>query len=321
MENKRTLLVGEPMGLFVAERTGHLEDVDIFSATTCGAELNVAVGLRRLEHQVSYMTKLGHDPFGKRIVKTMNASGISTDMVMYSETHPTGFMFKSKVLEGDPDIFYFRKGSAASTISPEDVEHLDYPQYDIVHITGITPALSDSAKAATLAVLKQAKAHGAMFSFDPNLRPQLWPSIQCMSDFMNQVAYQADLFLPGIKEAKVIIGLDKPEEIAEHYLAHGTKCIIIKLGAQGAYYATKECSGYVPGFHVEQIIDTVGAGDGFAAGVLSALQEGLSLENAVRRGCAIGAIQLMSKGDNDGLPTRTELDAFMAGKKDWRISG
>ena len=320
MENKHTLLMGEPMGLFVAEKTGRLEDVDTYSVTTCGAELNVAVGLRRLGHQVSYITKLGNDPFGKRIVNTMNAAGISTDMVMYSETHPTGFMFKSKVLEGDPDIFYFRKGSAASTISPDDVAHLDYSQYDIVHITGITPALSDSAKATTLTVFERAKEHGVTVSFDPNLRPKLWPSVQCMSDFMNQAAYRADLFLPGIKEANAIIGLHKPEDIAEYYLSHGTKCVIVKLGAQGAYYATKECAGYVSGFHVEQIIDTVGAGDGFAGGVLSALQEGLPLESAVRRGCAIGAIQLMSKGDNDGLPTRSELDAFMAGKKDWRIS-
>lgn len=147
MEKKRTLLVGEPMGLFVAEETGKLEDVDYYSFTTCGAELNVAVGLRRLGHEVSYMTKLGRDPFGKRIVNTMNDTGISTDMIIYSDTNPTGFMFKSKVLEGDPDIFYFRKKSAASTIGPEDVEHFDYSQYDILHMTGITPALSDSTRA------------------------------------------------------------------------------------------------------------------------------------------------------------------------------
>ena len=90
------------------------------------------------------------------------------------------------------------------------------------------------------------------------------------------------------------------------------------MGGKGAYYASSSSSGYVPGFPVETIVDTVGAGDGFAAGVLSALREGLSLEDAVRRGNAIGAIQVMSLGDNDGLPTREELDAFMNGKKDWR---
>ena len=139
-----------------------------------------------------------------------------------------------------------------------------------------------------------------------------------MIDYMNRMSGECDIFLPGVAEAGILLEEHRPEYIAEAYLKRGAKTVIVKLGGKGAYYASSSSSGYVPGFPVETIVDTVGAGDGFAAGVLSALREGLSLEDAVRRGNAIGAIQVMSLGDNDGLPTREELDAFMNGKKDWR---
>lgn len=316
---KSVLLVGEPMGLFIANTAGKLEDVSEFTLTTCGAEFNVAVGMKRLNNDVTYMTKLGNDPFGKKILKMMQQTGISTDEIILSGTSPTGFMFKEKAVGADPGIFYFRKGSAASTLSGSDVEKLDFSKFDIVHLTGITPALTQSCREASEMLNRKAKEHGCLFSFDPNLRPQLWPSKEIMSKYINQMAAKSDIFLPGINEAKLILGESEPEMIAGRYLDMGTKTIIIKLGSSGAYYASHNGeSRYVNGYKVKEVIDTVGAGDGFAAGVLTGLREGLPIEDAVRRGCAVGAIQVMSKGDNDGLPYRDELDAFMAGKADWR---
>lgn len=316
---KSVLLVGEPMGLFMADSVGDLEEVNGFSLTTCGAELNVAIGLKRLEHDVTYLTKLGDDLFGRRITAAMRANGISTDEILYSQTHMTGFMFKSKVTSGDPAICYFRKSSAASTLSAEDVEGLDFSKFDVVHLTGITPALSPSARAASEELSRKAGQAGCVFSFDPNLRPQLWASREEMAACINSLAFRADLFLPGIKEAELLMGGTAPEKVADYYLSRGTGTVVVKLGTRGAYYARSSGeSGYVDGFHVERVVDTVGAGDGFAAGVLSALREGRPMDQAVRRGCAVGAIQVMSRGDNDGLPTREELDAFMTGEKDWR---
>ena len=140
-----------------------------------------------------------------------------------------------------------------------------------------------------------------------------------MANCINSLAYRSDLFLPGIKEAELLIGETEPRKIAAHYLERGTKTVVVKLGPKGAYYICDNGdSGCVDGFHVEHVVDTVGAGDGFAVGVLSAWREGLPLDLAVQRGCAVRAIQVMSRGDNDGLPSREELDAFMAGQKDWR---
>ncbi|MBR3234329.1 MAG: sugar kinase, partial [Atopobiaceae bacterium] len=184
MDDKSILLVGEPMGLFIAKSEGAFEDVDEFAVATCGAELNVAIGLTRLGHRASYLTKLGPDPFGKKIVKQMIKEGISTDDILFDETLRTGFMLKGSTSVGDPAIYYFRAGSAASTLSPADVEGLDFSKFSAIHMTGITPALSDNTRALCRFLAAKAHDEGIFLSFDPNLRPQLWPSREVMASYL-----------------------------------------------------------------------------------------------------------------------------------------
>ena len=308
---KGVLLVGEPMGLLIAQKEGPLEQADGYSLAVAGAEFNVAVGLARLEQPVSYMTKLGSDPFGKLIVRVMRQNGISTEFVQYSDTNPTGFMLKSRVSTGDPEIFYFRKGSAASTLTPEDIDAIDLSRYAILHFTGILPALTPSTRAATFHLVERARAAGLLISFDPNLRPQLWPGKDEMIETVNRLASLADMVLPGENEGDILCGSRDAEQISTFYLGLGAKTVITKVGSRGAYLATAESRRLVPSFPVKKVVDTVGAGDGFAAGVLSALLEHQTLEQATLRGNAVGAIQVMSRGDNDGLPSRSELKAFM----------
>lgn len=311
MGEKSILLVGEPMGLLIAKEEGAFEDVDEYSVATCGAEFNVAIGLTRLGHKASYLTKLGPDPFGKRIVNQMRSEGIATDDILYDDTLRTGFMLKGSTSVGDPAIYYFRAGSAASTLCPDDLAGLDFTKFSMIHMTGITPALSESTRAVCRFLAAKAHELGIFLSFDPNLRPQLWPSREVMAEWLNEFATQCDLFLPGVAEGEQLAGISDPVQIAAHYRAQGAKTVVVKVGGDGAYFDSDEGSGLVPGFPVSHVVDTVGAGDGFAAGVLSARAEGLSWYDSVRRGNAIGAIQVMSVGDNDGLPTREELAAFM----------
>ncbi|WP_411678148.1 sugar kinase [Caproicibacter sp.] len=310
MKNK-IMLVGEPMGLFIAEEEALLEDVRHYSTSVAGAEFNVAVGLARLGHPVGYLTKLGSDPFGRQIVKVMNRNSINTSMVMKSEDHATGFMLKSKTSHGDPDIYYYRKNSAASTICPEDLNGLDLSEYCALHMTGILPALSSSARESAFELIRKAKNEGLKVFFDPNLRPQLWPSREVMIQTINELASMADYVLPGENEGEILCGTRDPKKIAEFYLSRGARAVIVKIGPKGAYAATEKNSFYSPTYPAEKIVDTVGAGDGFAAGVISALTEGLSLDEAVRRANAIGTIQIMNISDNEGLPTRDELNRFM----------
>ena len=299
------------MGLFIAQEEGKLSDVSGYSMAVAGAEFNVAVGLARLNMPVTYLTRLGEDPFGQKIVRTLQRNGIGSEFVSFSKERSTGFMLKSKVSTGDPKIFYFRKGSAASTLSKEDVDRMDFSGYGFVHLTGIFPALSESTKEASFYLIKKAREHGLTVSFDPNLRPQLWPDTETMVQTLNEFAALSDYVLPGEAEGELLCGDRDPRKIGQFYLERGAKAVVTKMGSRGAYLMTEQDQELVPGFSIEKVVDTVGAGDGFAAGILSALMEGKNLYEAVRRANAVGAIQVTSIGDNDGLPSRAQLAGFM----------
>lgn len=312
---KGLLLAGEPMGLLIAQSEGSLDSVAGFTLAVAGAEFNVATGAARLGHFVSYLTKLGNDPFGTRITNTLTANKIDSSNVLTSDTNTTGFMLKSKVSKGDPEIFYFRKGSAASTLDASDVEKIDFSKFDYVHLTGIFPALTDSTRAAMMALIKKAKELGLFISFDPNLRQQLWPSQEVMVKTLNELASYADLVLPGCGEGKILCGSEDPSKINDFYRSLGARMVVTKLGPDGALVREGDNEYKVPGFIIDKVVDTVGAGDGFACGVITGLMEGLSLEKAVERGAAIGAIQCTFAGDNEGLPTQEQLKEFMQSHK------
>lgn len=309
---KGVLLAGEPMGLLIAQNEGSLDSVTGYSLAVAGAEFNVATGVARLGHNVSYLTKLGDDPFGKLIARTLRNNKIDDSLVIYTKERTTGFMLKSKVSKGDPEIFYFRKGSAASTLSVEDVEKIDFSKFSNIHLTGILPALTESTLNATKLMLKKAREAGLFISFDPNLRPQLWPSKEIMAKTLNEFASQADLVLPGNGEGEFLCGTTDPKAINEFYLKNGAKTVVTKCGPKGALCSCADGKEFMThGFIIDKVVDTVGAGDGFACGVVTGLMEGLSLEAAVERGCAIGAIQCTFVGDNEGLPTPEQLKTFI----------
>ena len=306
------LLIGEPMGLFIAKEPGPLSDVKDFSASVAGAEFNVAIGLKRLGHDVSFITKLGYDPNADRILSSMRQNGISDELILRDHEKLTGFMMKNMVQDADPEIFYYRKNSAASSVSVHDIDTLDMYGCTHLHITGIFPAVSQSAFESVKRLIGRAKNLDIFISFDPNLRPQLWKSQDEMVSSLNLIAKDADLILPGISEGQILTGTDTAKGIADFYHDMGIKNVIVKTGKDGAYHSVKDgISGYSPAFKVSKVVDTVGAGDGFAAGAISALAEGLSLREAAARGNVIGAIQVTNKSDNEGLPTRSQLDEIM----------
>ena len=312
----RVLLIGEPMGLFMAEDPGPLSKSRRFISSIAGAEYNVAVGLARLGHTPVYCTRLGNDPIGQQILDAMAENHIDTALVSRTDDQPTGLMLKGSIQEGDPEIAYYRQGSAASKLSPMDADSLDLSDIDWLHVTGIFPAVSESAMSATVRLLDRASEMDIPISFDPNLRPQLWPDDRTMVNSLNRLAAYAQVVLPGIGEGKILTGHEREDDIAGYYHELGVRSVVVKLGGSGAYYSEAPGDkGYAPGIEVERIVDTVGAGDGFAVGVISAVTEGLPLSEAVRRGNAIGAIQISHKSDNEGLPTRDKLEAVLAAGK------
>ncbi len=303
------ITIGEAMAMFVASETGDLADCERFIKRAAGAELNVATGLARLNHSVGWVSRVGNDSFGRFILNQLEKEGIDCQGVTVDARYPTGFQLKSKVEDGtDPIVEYFRKGSAASHLSPDDFSAPYFLSARHLHLTGVAAALSDSSLALLHHAAKSMKAEGKTLSFDPNLRPVLWKSEAEMVEKLNALACQADWVLPGLKEGAILTGQRTPEGIADFWLERGVKAVIIKTGADGAWFKSASGeTGSVPAIKVDNVVDTVGAGDGFAVGVVSALLEGHSMKQAVARGNRIGARAIQFTGDSEGLPTRAEL--------------
>lgn len=310
----KILLVGEPLCLFTAKQEGPLSRVDTFQASVAGAELNVAIGLQRLGADPVYVSKVGADPFGEKIKNTVFA-GHGIDARLSTDPHlATGFMLKSKETSGaDPQTYYYRRGSAASTLSVTDLLNLHWDQISILHMTGILPALSSATADLSCELIKRAHAHGVFVSFDPNLRPSLWDSRERMENTVLSLASSCDLVMPGRKEGTALFGQTELVPLAQSFLDNGSSYVVIKDGPSGACAASRDAFTYVPGFRVDHVIDTVGAGDGFAAGLLSSLSEGQSMNSALERACAVGAMQTQFVSDNAGLPDRSQLQKFISG--------
>ena len=305
------LLLGEPMVLLTGTKTGPLKEVELFKKSLAGAELNVAIGLTRLNHKVAYISQLGNDSMGKYIKETIEKEGIISDYINFTDCSFTGLMMKNQVDIGDPEIAYFRKGSAFSYLNQELIEEIDLTNIKHIHLTSIPLALSKTVRTAVEKLIDKAKEQGIYLSFDPNIRPSLWDSKTEMIETINSFASKVDMFLPGISEAMLLTGLKDEIEIADYYQSLGIETIIIKLGEKGAFVKDKKASYYVDGYQVEKVIDTVGAGDGFAVGVISAKLEGFSIKEAVKRANVIGAIQVTTLGDNEGLPTKEKLNDYI----------
>ena len=310
-QNKRfdCITLGESMALFAADTPGDLAQVSQYTRHIAGADSNVAIGLARLGLKVAWLSRLGGDEIGKFVRQAIASEGVNCDYVSIHPQERTGLMFKTLSVDGsDPKVEFHRQGSAASQLSVQDFPLELLQQTRHIHLTGIMPALSDACFALSQHVLTQAKAHGVTTSFDPNLRPSLWGSTARMQQGIHTLAALADWVMPGQGEAKILTGLDDPEQIADFYLKLGANHVIVKLGAEGAFLKSSDgvCLQQAA-FPVDKVCDTVGAGDGFAVGIISAKLDGLGWQAALVRGAWIGAQQVQVTGDVDGLPRRNGL--------------
>jgi dehydrogluconokinase len=260
---------------------------------------------------VGWASRLGGDSIGRYLLAEMQKEGIDCSHVVSDPAQRTGFQFKGRVTDGsDPPVEYHRKGSAASHMGPADVDVSWLQSARHLHATGVFAAISSTSLEAACTTLDVMRGAGRSISLDPNLRPTLWSSPETMRHWINHLAARADWVLPGLEEGRFLTGEATPEGIARFYRERGAALVVVKLGADGAYFdAGGGDTAYVPGFPVAEVIDTVGAGDGFAVGVVSALLEGRSVAYAVRRGAWIGARAVQVLGDTEGLPTRAELEA------------
>lgn len=305
---------GESMVLFNPESEGHLRYVNSFSKDLAGAESNVAIALSRLGHQSGWFSKLGDDEFGRYITMSIRGEGVDVSRVKLDSTRNTGLIFKERYLGDDPSVYYYRKNSAASSLCVDDLDEEYIKSAKIIHITGITPAISESAREMVFKAIDIAKENGVKISFDPNIRLKLW-SIDEAKEVLLKIASKADIILPGVSEGEMLLGTNNPEEIADKFINLGCGIVAVKLGKNGCLIATKDEKIYVKGYPIEKVIDSVGAGDGFAAGFLSGILRGVPLKECGELANGVGAMATLVKGDMEGYPLYSQLMEFIGKKK------
>ncbi|QUI25667.1 sugar kinase [Vallitalea pronyensis] len=305
---------GESMVLFNPDAKGPLRYIHTFSKTLAGAESNVAIALARLGHDVGWFTKLGDDEFGRYIECFIRGEGVDISRIIKDETRSTGLLFKEHFAHVNPNVYYYRKNSAASSIAPSDLDYDYIKSAKILHVTGITPALSDRARETVMEAVDYAKAHGVKVSFDPNIRLKLW-SIEEARPVILELCKKADILFPGIDEAEMLLGENEPEAIIKAFHEMGPDVIALKLGKKGCMVSNGKESHFVKGYTVQTMEDSIGAGDGFAAGFLSGLIKGNPIKTCGEYGNGVGAMATLVKGDVEGLPTFDQLLTFIHKKK------
>jgi 2-dehydro-3-deoxygluconokinase len=303
------LTFGETMVLYAPAERGTLESAPAYHASIGGAESNCAIGLARLGYSVAWVSRLGRDPFGERVLKTIRGEGIDVSRVQRCDSAPTGLMFKEPGPGNTTRVFYYRRQSAAAALRSEQFDSLS-AKY--LFVTGITPALSDSNRKLTFELVERFRAAGTKVAFDPNMRFRLWSASEARVVFL-ELARKCDILIPSLAEAEIMTGLKESESMLDALISLGPRQVVLKAGDQGAWYADGEERGFCPCYSVPEI-DPVGAGDAFCAGLLSGLLDGQPLREAVKRGAALGALCVSTFGDYHGLPDRTGLQAFTEGK-------
>ncbi|MBD3917705.1 sugar kinase [Paenibacillus sp. PR3] len=291
---------GESMALFMPPEHRALERASTLEQGFGGAESNVAVGAARLGVSVGWFGALGNDPFGHMIVKTLRGEGVDVSRVKLSNEAPTGLMFRETVA-GRLAVHYYRKHSAASRMRPEDLDEAYIRGSKLLHVTGISMAISESSRRTVERAVDIALDAGVPVSFDPNLRLKLW-SIEAARDALLPIAAKADYFLPGWDELQLLYETSDWERVAERLAALRAISIVKSKGDQTVILANGSME-QVPFYPADNVVDTVGAGDGFCAGFLSGIVKGMTPVEAVKLASVTGSLAVQMRGDWEALPT------------------
>ncbi|SCK16034.1 2-dehydro-3-deoxygluconokinase [Streptomyces sp. AmelKG-E11A] len=315
--------LGESMVTFLPTVPGPLADVPAFERGIGGAESNLACTLARAGHRVRWISRVGEDGFGTHLVRAIAACGVDTGGVRHDDRRPTGIYFRTAgeravrkderaAAEAAPlaEVVYYRAGSAASAMSPATMDVPALLAGRILHVSGITAALS----AGCLALLREVTAPRAgrpLVSFDVNYRVSLWPDATEAGHVLRVLADASDLVFVGEDEAAVAWGVTGGPEAIRAALP-GPALVVVKQGAHGAVALGADGSrDFVPALTVD-VVAPVGAGDAFAAGFLSATLRALPVRDRLRHGHLMAAAALTVPGDLAVPPSRERADRLAA---------
>jgi 2-dehydro-3-deoxygluconokinase len=298
---------GESMALFRADPAEPLRTAHRFSRSIAGAESNLAIGLSRLGCSAGWFGRVGGDPLGLGILGTLRAEDVDVSRAIIDDAAPTGLLVRDTHAERRIDVVYARLGSAGSRLSPSDLDRDYLISARVLHVTGITPALSPTALAATAEAVRIASEAGVVVSFDPNLRRRLWPDMAAARRALIPLIERSQIVLVGHAEATLLTGQESPVSAGQWLVDHGVTTVAVKLGADGAVGFAGGHSYHGPALTVHPV-DPIGAGDAFDAAFLCAWLRGADLPACVDEGNLAAGLSIQVCGDIEGLPYRREMD-------------
>ena len=293
--------LGECMALVYPEQLIPLSQSKGLQLDLAGAESNLCIGLSRLGFKARFISRLGDDPLGESIQMKLQQEGVIIDSLRLDSNAPTGVFFREHLPDGRRRVYYYRKNSAASFLSPDDLDLSQFEGARILHLTGITPALSTTCAAACTRAIELAKTVGAKISFDPNYRSPLWPE-ETAREILLPIIKQSDFVLMGHEDARAILGITDELDAVKFVADAGVATVVMKRAERGALLWSEGVILEVPAYPVEHVIDPVGAGDGFDAGFLAGWLKGWELEACLKLGAKIGALAVTVLGDYHGYP-------------------
>jgi 2-dehydro-3-deoxygluconokinase len=304
------LCVGETMAVVTPAKAQPLSEAGECLLGYGGAESNVAAHLAEFGYRTGWASRLGEDPFGDRILAGLAARGVDVSLVTRVKTAPTGVYFKDPDLGGGARTLYYRAGSAASAMTPEDSGAWPLEQTGWIHTSGINAALSERCSALTEHLLDQASAKGYKVSFDVNYRPALW-GIDDAGPRLLELAGKGTVVLVGLDEAETLWGCTTAEQVSA--LLPDPRHLVIKDSATEAVEFIREQNRaeriHRVQAHRVQVVEPVGAGDAFAAGYLAGLLRGDKPEDRLALGHSFAAWTLGTRADyRPGHGTRPRSD-------------
>ena len=296
------LCLGEPLIEFNQQPDGS------YRAGFGGDTSNCAIAAARQGASVGYVTAVGTDSFGDDLLGLWQREGVDTASVRRDPQAPTGLYFVTHDAEGHR-FSYRRAGSAASRMTPDLLPLDALRSARILHVSGISLAISDSAADTVFAAIEEVRSAGSQVSFDPNLRLALWPLARARA-MIHAAASMADIALPGLDDARQLTGQEDPAAIAETYLRQGAGIVALTLGREGVLVATPDRTETLPGHRVEAR-DATGAGDTFDGAFLARLVAGDDPFRAAAFANAAAALSTQGFGAVDPIPNRAAVEDFL----------